>query len=151
MELILLENIINLGNIGDKVEVKSGYGRNFLLKKGKALRFNKESLEYVSKKKDELNKKNVELKNKLKETAQLINKKSFKFNKECKENGELYGSIKPKEISLAILNQLKVEVKPAQIILKEDLNKIGEYKIDINFHSEVSAQILVKIDKIQSA
>jgi large subunit ribosomal protein L9 len=151
MELILLENIINLGNIGDKVEVKSGYGRNFLLKKGKALRFNKENLEYVSKKKDELNKKNVELKNKLKETAQLINKKSFKFNKECKENGELYGSIKPKEISLAILNQLKVEVKPAQIILKEDLNKIGEYKIDINFHSEVSAQILVKIDKIQSA
>ena len=150
MELILLENIINLGNIGDKVEVKSGYGRNFLLKKGKALRFNKENLEYVSKKKDELNKKNVELKNKLKETAQLINKKSFKFNKECKENGELYGSIKPKEISLAILNQLKVEVKPAQIILKEDLNKIGEYKIDINFHSEVSAQILVKIDKIQS-
>ncbi len=151
MEIILLENIINLGNIGDKVEVKSGYGRNFLLKKGKALRFNKENLEYVSKKKDELNKKNVELKNKLKETAQLINKKSFKFNKECKENGELYGSIKPKEISLAILNQLKVEVKPAQIILKEDLNKIGEYKIDINFHSEVSAQILVKIDKIQSA
>ena len=151
MELILLENIINLGNIGDKVEVKSGYGRNFLLKKGKALRFNKENLEYVSKKKDELNKKNVELKKKLKETAQLINKKSFKFNKECKENGELYGSIKPKEISLAILNQLKVEVKPAQIVLKEDLNKIGEYKIDINFHSEVSAQILVKIDKIQSA
>ena len=91
------------------------------------------------------------LKKKLKETAQLINKKSFKFNKECKENGELYGSIKPKEISSAILNQLKVEVKPAQIVLKEDLNKIGEYKIDINFHSEVSAQILVKIDKIQSA
>ena len=151
MELILLENIINLGNIGDKVEVKPGYGRNFLLKKGKALRFNKENLEYVSKRKDELNKKNVELKKKLKETAQLINKKSFKFNKECKENGELYGLIKPKEISSAILNQLKVEVKPAQIVLKEDLNKIGEYKIDINFHSEVSAQILVKIDKIQSA
>jgi len=151
MELILLENIINLGNIGDKVEVKPGYGRNFLLKKGKALRFNKENLEYVSKRKDELNKKNVELKKKLKETAQLINKKSFKFNKECKENGELYGSIKPKEISSVILNQLKVEVKPAQIVLKEDLNKIGEYKIDINFHSEVSAQILVKIDKIQSA
>ena len=66
MELILLENIINLGNIGDKVEVKPGYGRNFLLKKGKALRFNKENLEYVSKRKDELNKKNVELKKKIK-------------------------------------------------------------------------------------
>jgi len=151
MQVILLENIMKLGNIGDKVEVKPGYGRNFLLKTGKALRFSKENLEYVSKKKDDLNKKNVELKKRLKEVAQLINKKSFLFNKESKENGELYGSIKPKEISLAILNELKVEVKPSQIVLKEDLNKIGIYKIDINFHSEVSAQISIKIDKIQSA
>ena len=150
MEVILLENIMNLGNIGDKVEVKPGYGRNYLLKMGKALRFSKENLEYVSKKKDELNKKNIELKKKLKETAQLINKKSFLFNKESKENGELYGSIKPKEISAEILSKMKVEVKPSQIVLKENLNKIGNYKIDINFHSEVSAQISVKIDKIQS-
>ena len=150
MELILLENIINLGNIGDKVEVKPGYGRNFLLKTGKALRFNKENLEYVSKKKDELNKKNNELKKKLKDTAQVINKKTFIFNKESKENGELYGSIKPKEISAEIFNKVKVEVKPSQIVLKTNLNKIGEYKVDINFHSEVSAQISIKIDKIQS-
>jgi len=150
MEVILLENIINLGNIGDKVVVKPGYGRNYLLKNGKALRFNKENLEYVSKKKDELNKKNTELKKKLKETAKLINTKSFVFNKESKENGELYASIKPKEISSAILKKIKVEVKPSQIVLKEDLNKIGNYKIDINFHSEVSAQITIKIDKIQS-
>ena len=150
MELILLENIINLGNIGDKVEVKSGYGRNFLLKKNKALRYSKENLEYVAKRKDELNKKNIELKKQLKETAQLINNKSFIFNKESKENGELYGSIKPKEISTAIFEKIKVEVKPAQIVLKNDLNKIGEYKVDINFHSEVTAKILIKIDKIQS-
>ena len=140
MEIILLENILNLGNIGDKVEVKPGYGRNFLLKNGKALRYSKENLEYVSKKKDELNKKNIELKKKLKETAQQINKKSITFNKESKENGDLYGSIKPKEISTAILEKIKVEVKPSQIVLKEDLNKIGIYNIDINFHSEVSAQ-----------
>jgi len=151
MELILLENIIKLGNIGDKVEVKPGYGRNFLLKKGKALRFSKENLEYVSKKKDELNKKNIELKKKLKEIAQLINKKSFTFNKESKENGELYGSIKPKEISSAISTEMNVEIKPSQIVLKEDLNKIGEYNIDINFHSEVSAKISIKIHKIQSS
>ena len=150
MELILLENIINLGNIGDKVEVKSGYARNFLLKKNKALRYSKENLEYVAKRKDELNKKNIELKKQLKETAQLINNKSFIFNKESKENGELYGSIKPKEISAAIFEKIKVEVKPAQIVLKNDLNKIGEYKVDINFHSEVTAKILIKIDKIQS-
>ena len=150
MEIILLENIINLGNIGDKVIVKNGYGRNFLLKNGKALRYNKENLEYVSKKKDELNKKNIELKNILKASAEKINNKSFIFNKESKENEELYGSIKPKEISLAIYEKMKIEVKPSQIVLKNDLNMIGTYKIDINFHSEVSAQISIKIDKIQA-
>ena len=151
MEIILLENIMNLGNIGDKVKVKPGYGRNFLLKKGKALRFSKENLEYVSKKKDELNKKNVELKKQLKETAQLVNKKTIIFNKESKDNGDLYGSVKPKEISTAISSKMNVDVKPSQIVLKEDLNKIGLYNIDINFHSEVSAQVSIKIDKIQSA
>ena len=120
MEIILLENIINLGSIGDKVTVKNGYGRNFLLRQGKALRFNKENLNYESKKEDELNKKNDELKNKLKEIAQSVNKKSFLFSKESKENGELYGSIKPKEISAVIFNQLKIEVKPSYIILKEN-------------------------------
>ena len=87
----------------------------------------------------------------MKETALLINNKSFVFHKESKENGELYGSIKPKEISSVIYDSLKVDVKPSQIVLKSDLNKIGDYKIDINFHSEVSAQISIKIDKIQSA
>ena len=150
MEIILLENIMNLGNIGDKVKVKPGYGRNFLLKEGKALRFSKENLEYVTKKKDELNKKNIELKNQLKETAKQINNKSFIFNKESKENGDLYGSIKPKEISTIILKNLKVEIKPSQIVLKNELNKIGVYKVDILLHSEVSAKISIKIDKIQS-
>ena len=150
MEIILLENIMNLGNIGDKVKVKPGYGRNFLLKEGKALRFSKENLEYVTKKKDELNKKNIELKNQLKETAKQINNKSFIFNKESKENGDLYGSIKPKEISTIIFKNLKVEIKPSQIVLKNELNKIGVYKVDILLHSEVSAKISVKIDKIQS-
>ena len=150
MELILLENIINLGNIGDKVQVKPGYGRNFLLKTGKALRLNKENLEYVSKKKDELNKKNIELKNKLKNTAQIINNKSFVFNKESKDNGELYGTIKPKEISNKILEKSKVEIKPSQIIIKEELNKIGIYHVDINLHSEVSAKISIKIEKTQT-
>ena len=150
MEIILLENILNLGNIGDKVSVKNGYGRNFLLKEGKALRFNKENEELVSKKKDELNKKNTETKNKFKEIAKLINNKTFTFNKESKENGELYGSIKPKEITNLIKEIANAEVSPSQIILKEDLNKIGIFKADINFHSEVKAIVSIKIDKIQS-
>ena len=150
MELILLENILNLGNIGDKVKVKDGYGRNFLLKKGKALRFNEENLKFVNKKKDELNKKNTELKNRFNEIAKLVNNKTFLFNKECKENGELYGSIKPKEISNLIRDKANAEVNPSQIILKDDLNKIGIFKVNIHFHAEVKASITVKIDKIQS-
>ena len=150
MEIILLENIINLGNIGDKVTVKNGYGRNFLLKKGKALRYNKENQDLVIKKKDELNKKNLEIKNKYKDIAKLVNNKIFTFFKESKENGELYGSIKPKEITNLIKEKTKAEVSPSQIILKDNLNKIGLFKTEINFHSEVKAQISIKIDKIQS-
>ena len=150
MELILLENILNLGNIGDKVKVKNGYGRNYLLKKGKALRFNKENQDFVSKKKDELNRKNIEVKNKFKEISDVVNKKSFSISKESKENGELYGSIKPKEITNLIKEKLNVEISPSQIILKNNLDKIGVYKVDINFHSEVKAQISLKINKIQS-
>ena len=150
MELILLENILNLGNIGDKVKVKNGYGRNFLLKKGKALRFNKENLDLVNKKKDELNRKNLETKNKFKEISKLINNKTFTFSKESKENGDLYGSIKPKEISNLIKEKTNADVSPSQIILKEELNKIGIYKIEINFHSEVKANISLVINKIQN-
>ena len=119
MEIILLENILNLGNIGDKVKVKNGYGRNFLLKKGKALRFNKENQDFVNKKKDELNKKNTEIKNRFKVISKLVNNKTFIFNKESKENGELYGSIKPREIANEIKNKVKAEVSPSQIILKK--------------------------------
>jgi len=150
MELILLENILNLGNIGDKVKVKNGFGRNYLLKKGKALRFNKENQDFVSKKKDELNKKNTEIKNKFKEIAKLVNNKTFSLTKESKENGDLYGSVKPKEISSLIKDQAKAEVNPSQIILKDELNKIGIFKASLNFHSEVKANISIKINKTQS-
>ena len=150
MEVILLENIINLGNIGDKVTVKNGYGRNFLLKTGKALRFNKENQELVSKKKDELNKKNIEAKNKFKEISKLIHNKTFTFNMESKENGDLYGSVKPKEITNLLDNQTKAQVSPSQIVLKENINKIGSFKVEVNFHSEVKASFLLKIDKVQS-
>ena len=150
MEIILLENILNLGNIGDKVSVKNGYGRNFLLKEGKALRFNKENEEFVNKKKDELNKKNNETKNKFKEIAKIVNNKTFTFNKESKENGELYGTIKPKEICNLVKETSKADVSPSQIILKDELNKIGTFKVNINFHSDVKANITIKIAKIKS-
>ena len=150
MELILLENIINLGDVGDKVTVKNGYGRNYLLKKGKALRYNKDNQALVNNKKAELNKKNIEIKNKFLEIAKLVKNKTFKFNKESKDNGDLYGTIKPKEISNLIKEKTKADVSPSQIILKNDLNKIGVFKAEINFHSEVNAEISIQIDKIQS-
>ena len=150
MEIILLENILNLGNIGDKVSVKNGYGRNYLLKQGKALRFNKSNQELVNKQKDELNKKNNEIKEKFKEIAKIINNKTFSFFKESKENGELYGSIKPKEITNLIREKSKADISPSQIIIKDELNKIGLFKVEINFHSEVKANISIKIDKIES-
>ena len=150
MEVILLENIMNLGNIGDKVEVKPGYGRNYLLKMGKALRLSKENLEYVSKKKDELNKKNNEIKKGFKDLAAKINNKTLNFSKEAKENGDLFGSIKPREVSNAFESELKVEIGPSQIDLKQEINKIGKYKISINLHSEVSANVLIEVKKIDS-
>ena len=97
-----------------------------------------------------MNKKNIEVKNKFKETAKLINNKTLTFYKESKENGDLYGSIKPKEITNLINDKIKAHVSPSQIILKNELNKIGIFKVDISFHSEVKAQISIKIDKIQS-
>ncbi len=150
MELILLENISNLGKIGEKVIVKNGFGRNFLLKKGKALRYNKQNQEIVNKKKDELIKKNNEIKGKFELISKQINNKTFNFNQECKENGDLYGSIKPKQITNLIKEKMNLEVAPSFLVLKDDLNKIGSYKVEINFHSEVKANITIKIDKIKS-
>jgi large subunit ribosomal protein L9 len=150
MQIILLENIIKLGKIGDLVNVKNGYGRNFLLKTGKALRANKENIEIVGKKKEELNKKSNETKRIYKEIAEKINNKNLKFTKEAKENGELFGSIKPKEVSNAFLDILKTEVNPSQIDLKQEINKIGKYQISINLHADVSATVNLIIDKIDS-
>ena len=141
---------MNLGKIGDKVKVKNGYGKNFLLKYGKALRFNKDNETLVEKKKDELNKKNTEIKKKFLEIAKIINNQTFTFNKESKENGELYGSVKPKEITTLIKDKVKAEVNPSQIILKDELNQIGIFKAEVNFHTEVKAIISIKIDKIKS-
>ena len=150
MQVILLENIIKLGKIGDLVKVKNGYARNFLLKNGKALRANKENINLVNKQKDELNKKNNEIKLEFVKIATKIKNKTLKFIKEAKDNGDLYGSIKPKEVSNAFIEDLKVKISPSQIDLKQEINKIGKYKISINLHSEVSANVMVNVEKIDS-
>ena len=150
MDVILLENIRNLGKIGEVVKVRDGYGRNFLIKTGKALRADKENKIIFQKKKDEINKKNLESKKIAKTIFDKIKNKKLNFQKETKDNGDLFASIKPKEISNLIKNKVNADVSPSQIILKEELNKVGTFKVDINFHSEVKACISIKIDKIQS-
>lgn len=150
MEVILLENILNLGKIGEKVLVKNGYGRNYLLKTGKALRFSKENQEFVNKKKNELINKNLTAKKEFEKICSLVDKKTFTFFQESKENGELYGSIKPKQITNLIKEKTNAEVVPSQIILKDELNMIGIFKAIINFHPEVKATISIKIDRIKA-
>ena len=147
MQVILLENISKLGKIGDQVNVKNGFGRNYLLKFNKALRVNKENVDYVNKKKDEITKKNNELKRKFKEIASIINNKKINFTKESKDNGELYASLKPREIASQINKNFKTDVAPSQIVLKEDLNKIGSFKIQLDLFSEVSAKLIIEINK----
>ena len=150
MQIILLENILKLGKIGDQVEVKNGFARNYLLRQGKALRASKENIEFVSKKKVELNKKNEEVKDQFKEISSKISDKTLKFNKESKENGELYGSIKPKEVSSAFKAVLGVEINPSQIDLRQEIIRVGKYKININLHAEVTASVNLVVDKIDA-
>jgi len=147
MEVILLEKIRNLGDVGQVVNVKDGYGRNFLLKFGKALRADKKNVDYVNKKRNEINKKNIEQKKIAKEIYDKIKKKNLVFSKETKENGELYGNIKPKEISKYFLDNFKQTIHPSQIDLKSEINKVGEFSLSINLHSDLIAELRVLVEK----
>ena len=147
MEVVLLENIKNLGRIGDIVHVKRGHGRNFLIKYGKALKASKENIDHVNKKKDDLNEKNLELKKSAKKIYDIINNQSYKFSKRAKENQELYGSIKPLELSKFIEDLNKVKIKPSQIDFVNEIKKVGSYKAKINLHAEVQARIHIEVVK----
>ena len=122
---ILLEDIRNLGKIGEIVDVKDGYGRNFLLKLGKALRADKSNIDFVNKKKAEINKKNVEQKKAAKKILEKIKNKKLLFSKETKENGDLFAPIKPREISKYFSENFKETIHPSQIDIKQELNKVG--------------------------
>ena len=147
MEVILLENIKNLGNIGDVVKVKRGHGRNFLIKYGKALKASKDNIATVNKKKSELSEKNITFKKNAKKIYDIIDKKNYKFSKQTKDNEELYGSIKPKEISRSIEELDKIEIKPSQIDLNSEINKIGNYTVKVNLHAEIIATIHIEVVK----
>mgnify|MGYP006107099535 CR=1 FL=1 len=147
MEVVLLENIKNLGKIGEIVSVKRGHGRNFLIKFGKALKASKSNIDLVNKKKEDLNLKNINLKKEAKKILDQINNKTYKFSKRTKDNDELYGSIKPKEISKTLEEKEKIEIKPSQIDLEKEINKIGSFNAKINLHAEILATIHIEVVK----
>jgi len=147
MEVVLLENIKNLGQIGDIVNVRRGHGRNFLIKYGKALKASKENIDLVNKKKSELNEKNLELIRDAKKIYDVINDTKYKFSKRAKDNNELYGSIKPLDLSKTIENVNKLKIKPSLIDLGKEMKKIGFYKVKINLHAEIQAVIHIEVVK----
>ncbi|MAV76941.1 MAG: 50S ribosomal protein L9 [Candidatus Marinimicrobia bacterium] len=147
MNVILLENIRNLGKMGDIVKVKDGYGRNFLLKTGKALRADDENKALFKKKKEEISKKNLEQKKNAKKIFDKIKSQKLIFQKESKENGDLFASIKPKEISIYLSEKFKETIHPSQIDLKKEIKKTGNYSLTVNLHSEVIAELHVLVEK----
>ena len=151
MEIVLLENIKNLGKIGDVLNVKRGYGRNFLIKYRKALKASEVNIDLVNKKKTELNEKNITFKKNAKKIFDIINKKNYKFSKRTKDNNELYGSIKPRELSKTIESLDKIEIKPSQFDLDKEINKVGSYEAKINLHAEVQAKIHIEVVKQEEA
>ena len=147
MNVILLENIRNLGKMGDIVKVKDGYGRNFLLKTGKALRADDENKALFKKKKEKISKKNLEQKKNAKKIFDKIKSQKLIFQKETKENGDLFASIKPKESSIYLSEKFKETIHPSQIDLKKEIKKTGNYSLTVNLHSEVIAELHVLVEK----
>jgi large subunit ribosomal protein L9 len=147
MQLILLENIKNLGKIGDIVKVNRGYARNYLIKFEKALNASKENIEIVNKKKEQLNKKDLTLKKVARKSFEILNNKNYKIQKLVTENNDLYGSVKPTEIAIIIKERDNIDIKPSQIDLEKEIKSIGIFKTTVNLHSEVQANILIKVEK----
>ena len=145
MKVILLENVKRIGSIGEVIEVKRGYARNFLIANKKALYASKENIAEVEKIKSELSKKDQDRKKIAKGTSEKINGKKFSIKKLSTENKELYGSVKPTEISKIILENAKVEIKPSLIQLEKEIKSLGEFKVILNLHSEIQSQITIKV------
>ena len=149
MQIVLLENIKNLGNIGDVLNVKRGYARNYLIKNNKALYASEKNINEVNKKKAELNKKDLEVKKDAKKLFNLLNNKTFKVKKLVTENNELYGSVKPTEISKIIFEKENIKVKPSQMDLETGIKTVGMFKVNINLHAEIQANILIQVEKLE--
>ena len=145
MKVILLENIRKVGSIGEIIDVKRGFARNFLISKKKALFASKENIKEVEIIKQELNKKDHEKKKQAKFIQEKIKNKIYEIKKLSTENKELYGSVKPTEISKVLASNEKVEINPSLIQPIKEIKSLGDYKVIINLHSEIQTQIVIKV------
>ena len=145
MKVILLENVKRIGSIGEVIDVKRGFARNFLIANKKALYASKENIKEVEKIKAELSKKDNEKKKEASQIAEQINGKEYSVKKLSTENNELYGSVKPTEISKLIQEQNKIDVKPSMIQPTEEIKALGKFKVKISLHSEVDAEITINV------
>jgi len=150
MKVILLENFKSLGSIGEIIDVKRGFARNFLIANKKALYASKENIAQVEKVKIELSKKDSEKKQLAKEICEKINKKEYKIKKLNTENNELYGSVKPTEISKLIKEVEKIDIKPSMIQPTQEIKSLGKFKVKISLHSEVDAEININVESAES-
>ena len=145
MKVILLENLKKIGTIGEIIDVKRGFARNFLIANKKALYASKDNVNKVAKIKSDLSKKDNEKKNAAKKILEKINKKEYSIKRLCTENNELYGSVKPTEISKLIKEMDNQEIKPAMIQPIKDIKSIGKFRVKISLHSEVDAEIIINV------
>ena len=145
MKVILLENVRKVGSIGEIIDVKRGYARNFLISQKKALFASKENIKEVEKIKNDLSKKDQEKKSQAKEIDEKIKNKEFILKKLSTENRELYGSVKPTEISKILKNFEKIEIKPSMIQPTKEIKSIGTFDVILNLHSEIQSQIKIKV------
>ena len=145
MKVILLENLKRIGSIGEIIDVKRGFGRNFLIANKKALFASKENIAQVEKIKTDLSKKDNEKKQEAKKISEQINKKEYLVKKLSTENNELYGSVKPTEIAKIIYEKDKIVIKPSMIQPTQDIKSIGKFKVKVFLHSEVDAEITINV------
>ena len=145
MKVILLENLAKIGSIGEIIDVKRGFARNYLISNKKALYASKENIKEVEKIKTELNKKDQEKKKNAKQIFESLKNKVYEVKKLTTENNDLYGSIKPSEISKIINQSDKIDIKPSLIQPLNEIKSLGTFKVRINLHSEVQAEIKIKV------
>ena len=150
MKVILLENIKRIGSIGEVIDVKRGFARNYLIANKKALYASKQNISEVEKIKTELSKKYNEKKQVAKSLLEKINKKQYTVKKLSTENNELYGSVKPTEISKMIFEKDKVDIKPSMIQPMNEIKSLGKFKVKIYLHSEVDAEILINVESSET-